>query len=172
MINRRFSRLNNKNKKVVYSLIIVLLFAAIGIINVAYSKYGSNYELNINTSAGEMIIDATIDDNEEYLENGLRYFLVNVTNYKDDKVTATDINYKLTIANQDENDNGKFYYIDSNNQNEEEKLKFDKELIIDNNSFTTEPEQMTFKIYVRVDSGFTEEVKYQVTLDAEQKEMK
>ena len=60
----------------------------------------------------------------------------------------------------------------NNNQNEEEKLKFDKELIIDNNSFTTEPEQKTFKIYVRVDSGFTEEVKYQVTLDAEQKEMK
>ena len=172
MINRRFSRLNNKNKKVVYTLIIGLLFITIGIINVAYSKYGSNYELTINTPSGEMIIDATIDDNDEYVENGLRYFLINVSNSKDDKVTATDINYKLTITNQEENENGKFYYIDTNEQTEEQKLKFDQELIIDNNSFTTEPEQMTFKIYVKVDSGLTEEVKYQVTLDAEQKEMK
>lgn len=172
MINKRFSRLNNNNKRIIYFVSILLLFVTIGIINVAYSKYGSNYEVKINTSSGEMIIDATIDDKEEYLENGLKYFLITVTNTKNNKTTSANIDYKITVKNQEGSTNAKFNYIDITNNKTDQSDTFQKELIIDNYSFTTNSETVTFKVYVMVDSGLTEEAKYQVTLDAVQKEMK
>lgn len=170
MRNHRFKRIKN-NKRIFYISSICLVLIAIGIINVAYSKYGSEFEVSINTPSGEMIIDATIDANEEYLENGLRYFLITLTNKKDDKVTSTNIDYKLTITNQEGYSNGRFHYIDSNGNTNPELIAFQKELIIDNYSFSTEEEQMIFKIYTMVDSGLTEDVKYQITVDAIQKEM-
>ena len=172
MINRRFSRLNSNNKKIIYLISTLIIFVTIGIINVAYSKYGSNYELNVNTSSGEMLIDATIDDDETYLENGLRYFLLTVSNHKDNKTTSTAIDYKITIKNQEENTNGNFRYVNEEGNTSEELNSFQKELIIDKNSFTTTEDETTFKIYIMTDSGLTEEVKYEITLDAIQKEMK
>ena len=124
MINRRFSRLNSNNKKIIYLISTLIIFVTIGIINVAYSKYGSNYELNVNTSSGEMLIDATIDDDETYLENGLRYFLLTVSNHKDNKTTSTAIDYKITIKNQEENTNGNFRYVNEEGNTTEELNSF------------------------------------------------
>lgn len=170
-MNRRFKLLKN-NKKAIYLLSIFVLFIAIGIINVAYSKYGSGFEVKVNTTAGEMIIDAIVDDKEEYLENGVRYFLLTVKNSKNEKVTSAAIDYKITITNQEGSSNAKFYYVDQNGNTNEDITSYQKELIIDGYSLPTTQEQMVFKIYVKVDSGLTEDAKYNVTLDAVQKEMK
>lgn len=170
-MNRRFKLLKN-NKKILYIISVFVLFVAIGIINVAYSKYGSEIEVSINTQAGEMIIDAVIDDDETYLENNQRYFFITVNNYQDANVTSAAIDYKITISNQDGYTNGKFFYIDQNGNTNEDLVTYQKELVIDGYSFTTQKEQMVFKIYVKVDTGLTEDVSYKVTLDAVQKEMK
>ncbi|MGN1336867.1 MAG: hypothetical protein ACI4WW_00125 [Candidatus Coprovivens sp.] len=172
MINRRFNKLNTKNKNIIYLISTLLIFITIGIINVAYSKYGSNYEMKINTASGEMIIDAVVDDNETYLENGLRYFTLTVSNHKDNKVTSANIDYKITIKNQEGLNNGRFHYVDSNGNTNTELNGFQKELVIDNYSFTTNQETIMFKIYIMTDSGLTEDVKYEIILDAVQKEMK
>ena len=170
-MNRRFKLLKN-NKKILYIISVFVLFVAIGIINVAYSKYGSEIEVSINTQAGEMIIDAVIDDAETYLENNQRYFFITVNNYQDANVTSAAIDYKITISNQDGYTNGKFFYIDQNGNTNEDLVTYQKELVIDGYSFTTQKEQMVFKIYVKVDTGLEEDVSYKVTLDAVQKEMK
>ena len=170
MINRRFNRLKNP-KKIIYPIIITVLFVTIGIINVAYSKYGSNFEVTVNSSSGKMIIEATIDDKEEYIENGIKYFDITVKNNKDEQVTAMDIDYKITITNQEDNTNGKFYFVDQNGNTNETLTTYQKELIIDGYSFSTVEETMVFRVYIKVDSGLAEEVKYNVVLDAEQKEM-
>ena len=170
MINRRFNRLRNP-KKIIYPVIVTVLFVTIGIINVAYSKYGSNFEVTVNSSSGKMIIEATIDDKEEYIENGIKYFDITVKNNKDEKVTAMDIDYKITITNQEDSTNGKFYFVDQNGNTNETLTTYQKELIIDGYSFSTVEETMVFRVYIKVDSGLAEEVKYNVVLDAEQKEM-
>lgn len=170
MINRRFNRLKNP-KKIIYPIIITVLFVTIGIINVAYSKYGSNFEVKVNSSSGKMIIEATVDDKEEYLENGLKYFNIIVKNHNESEVTAMAIDYKITITNQDGSTNGNFYYVDQNGNTNEELTTYQKELTIDGYSFTTTAETMIFKVYIKVDSGLTEDVKYNIVLDAEQKEM-
>lgn len=170
-MNRRFKLLKN-NKKTIYLLSVFVLFIAIGIINVAYSKYGSGFEVNVNTTAGEMIIDAIVDDKEEYVENGVRYFLLTVKNSKDEKVTSAAIDYKITVTNQEGSSNGRFYYVDQNGNSNEELTGYQKELIIDGYSLPNIQDQMVFKIYIKVDSGLTEDVTYNVTLDAVQKEMK
>ena len=170
MINRRFNRLKNP-KKIIYPIIITVLFVTIGIINVAYSKYGSNYEVKVNSPSGKMIIEATVDDKEEYLENGLKYFNIIVKNHNESEVTAMAIDYKITITNQDGSTNGNFYFVDQNGNTNEELTTYQKELTIDGYSFTTTEETMIFKIYTKVDSGLTEDVKYNIVLDAEQKEM-
>lgn len=170
-MNRRFKLLKN-NKKLVYIISVFVLFVAIGIINVAYSKYGSDIEVSINTQAGEMIIDAIIDDDETYVENGIRYFLIKVNNYIDDNVTSAAIDYKITITNKEGSTNGKFYYIDQDGLTDENITSYQKELVIDGYSLSTEKNQTVFKVYIKVDSGLTEDVSYKVTLDAVQKEMK
>jgi len=118
-----------------------------------------------------MIIEATVDDKEEYLENGLKYFNIIVKNHNESEVTAMAIDYKITIANQDGSTNGSYYYVDQNGNTNEELTTFQKELTIDDYSFTTTEETMIFKVYIKVDSGLTEDVKYNIVLDAEQKEM-
>lgn len=170
MINKRFNKLKN-HKKAIYPVIILILFMTIGLINVAYSKYGSNFEVTVNSQSGKMIIEATVDDKEEYLENGLKYFNIIVKNHNENEVTAMDINYTIKITNQEDSTNGRFYYVDQNGNTNEELTTYQKELIIDNYSFSTTEETMIFKIYVKVDSGLTEDVKYNIVLDAEQKEM-
>lgn len=170
MINRRFNRLKNP-KKIIYPIIVTILFITIGIINVAYSKYGSNFEVKVNSSSGKMIIEATVDDKEEYLENGLKYFNIIVKNHNESEVTAMAIDYKITITNQEGSTNGNFYFVDQNGNTNEELTTYQKELTIDGYSFTTTEETMIFKVYIKVDSGLTEDVKYNIVLDAEQKEM-
>ena len=99
-------------------------------------------------TTGKMICEYEIDKNDSYVENGVKYFLITVTNFKNDLITDVDIKYTLTINNKN-GSNGvyKWVKVDTNDSNN----NYEDSITTKEYLFTSDSKQSTtFKVYVQL----------------------
>jgi len=155
-------------KKVLLGLTLTIIFAVASIIigNV-YARYTSSIDLGYTTTTGDMICDVEVDTSDTYYENNVAYFYVKVRNYKDNKITASNVDYVLTISNINESE-GLYYYVDSKGNNNTD---YESTITTDTYSFGTTMEEEVFKVYVKELSSEEVTVEFNVNVEAVQKDM-
>lgn len=151
-------------------LVLFIIVCTILFSQISYSRYASNFEVNVDSVTGEMICNVEVDVNPSYVENNMAYFRVIVSNSRDGVVTATDVEYALKISN-DSNSNGIFYYIDSEGIKSDDNGAFASSISSQTYSFGKDAEERIFKVYVKVPSNLKEVVNFKVDLEAVQKKM-
>lgn len=165
----------NKKMKIILTTICFIL-----VVCMFYPKSTSRLEktvtLDYKVSSGNMICEYDIDNNESYIENGIKYFLVNVKNYNklDDgtkDITDVDLNYTLTIQNKN-NSNGVFKWTKVGSEDENEYSSISKTKVYSFNAGTEQTS--TFKVYVKLNDEQKESqnVDIDIELNAEQVEKK
>lgn len=163
-----FKMLRRKNILFLFLSFLIVL-GAYGF-HESYARYTSSVDVNVGTVSGEMICNIRVETEDFYVENNVAYFLIYVSNAKDGVVTATDVDYNITISNI-AGSNGTFYYVDSDGIKSDSNGVFHDSLNSITYSFGKNAEERIFKVYVKVPSNMKEEVNFKVDLDAVQKQM-
>ena len=79
----------------------------------AYAIYKSVITVSVTEKSGAITYDFIVDSQtEEYIEDKTPYFYITITNFKENKLTNADFDYKIIIKNK-ENNNGKFKSVDN-----------------------------------------------------------
>ncbi len=155
----------------IVSYFIVSVLSTFLVLKVSYARYVSQVNVDVTSTTGDMLCNVSVDTSDSYIENNMAYFRIVVSNSDaDGNITATDVDYVLTISNQ-AGSNGLFYYIDSNGEVSSEDGTYVEQIVTDTYSFGKTAEQMIFKVYVKVESSYQETVNFNVNLDAVQKNM-
>ena len=63
-------------------LLLLLLGASTLIVSFSYAMYRGTDQVIATATTGEVICQATIDTNENYVENNEAYFMININNFK------------------------------------------------------------------------------------------
>lgn len=166
--------MNNKNK---FIFIVFCLILLIGIFSVnTFSKLQRESKINYKTKTGNMICEYDIDQNDSYIEDGIKYILVNVKNYKvnsngETNISDVDVKYSLTIKNKD-NSNGVYKWEKVGSSDDSS----DYLEVAKTNTYTFKAgseETSTFKIYIQLNNqNISQNVNLDVELNAEQAEKK
>lgn len=162
------------SKKIRNFLLILLAFLLILFVRDTYSKYYSQLKVNVKSTSGNMIINARIDSSPTYVEDGVAYFKIIVTNYENNNITKVDEEFRLTIINQSGSPTsmGEFYYVDSNGETSSNNHEYQTYLNTKIYSFgKNAKEELTIKVYTRALNKKEKNINYHVTLDAWQKKM-
>lgn len=165
-------KLKNWQKISCIFIVAFLLITVTGVVvQESYSRYSTKFDVNVKTTTGEMVCNVEIDSDPSYIENNIAYFKIIVKNTKDDgTITATDVNYKITISNKD-GSNGIFYYIDSDGIKSSDSEEFLPTITSMEYSFGKTSEERIFKVFVKVPTNLKETVSYNINLEAIQKQM-
>lgn len=166
------------NKRTRIFLIILFLIICLGLISSkTMARLARESGIDYTATTGDMICEYEIDQNENYKENEVKYFLVNVRNYRNEadgssKITDVDVNYSLTIQNK-AGSNGVYKWVRIDNN--EMSANYSSAVTTNKYSFTTGSKQTaTFKVYVQLDSSqnIEQNVEIDVGINAEQIEKK
>ena len=158
-----------RDKKILVCIIII--FITLGI-TVSFAMYKTNLNIEYKGNTGEMICNISIDNNEEYIKNGIPYFYVKVRNWRsndiEDEITVADFEYSISVKNK-ENTKGIFIW-----------KKIDSEDFIStyNDAVTTniysmgkEKKEDIFQVFVKNQDPINKNVNIVVELNATQKNM-
>lgn len=156
-----------KSKKIILITILILTFIA----TVSYAVYKTEIKVTYSSNTGEMICDIEIDTNESYKINGIPYFLVKVKNYKEENgnktITATGMEYNLTIKNKDQS-NGLFIW--KKEDTNDFITTYINQITTNTYTFGKEEKEDTFQVFVKTASSLTpENVNVEVKVNAVQK---
>lgn len=157
------------NKKILVCIIIIFITSGI---TVSFAMYKTNLNIEYKSNTGEMICDISIDNNEEYIKNGIPYFYVKVRNWRsnsiEDEITATDLEYSISVKNK-ENANGIFIWkkIDS-----EDFISTYNDFVTTNiYSMGKDKKEDIFQVFVKNQDQINKNVNIVVELNAKQKNM-
>ncbi len=154
---------------VIYIALAVLLIVVTGI---ALARYNESIKLSgLVSTTGDMLANVEVDTNSSYIENNVVYFLIYVTNTEDSVVSGTDLDYSVTVSNQS-GSNGIYYLIDEEGNTSSEDGTYTESVTTKTYSFDNEAKSTrTFKVFVKTPDGLESNVKFNVKLNAEQKNM-
>lgn len=156
-------------KRMIYSIVLMII-SGIFICHLSYARYHQTADISAGTITGDIICDVTLDTSETYIENNVAYFRIKVSNKKDNILTSTNVDYKLTITNVD-NSNGIYYLIDDDGNTSSENESYSSSIITKTYSFDTTEQMKEFKVYVKSDDGKEANIKFNVNIEAVQKQM-
>lgn len=166
----KLKKFQNSKRKKIYTISFLSVALGICLIQVAYSRYMADVNMNAAATSGEMICDVEIDSDSSYIENNIAYFKIIVSNALTSKVSDTDVEYKLTISNKD-GSNGLYYFVDSLGQVSDSNGEYHETLKTGTYTFNKERQEMVFKVYVKVPSNIRETVNFDVLVESVQKDM-
>lgn len=149
------------NKYLFIKFILVIIFLLL-VIPYTYSKFTGKEILKSNSNTGEIVYDINLIQNDNYIENGISYFYIDLKNYKEENNT-TYINYipsKYIINVYNDKSNG-IYSTDIDG-------KYTDKLII-TNELKTKTHEDKIKVYVKSNNN-EQIVNYKVSIDLEQME--
>ena len=150
------------NKYLLLKYVLVILFLLL-VIPFTYSKFTGKELLTSNSNTGEIVYDINLIQDDNYIENGVSYFYIDLKNYKEENNT-TYINYVPSkyIINV-YNDKSSGIYSTTYNGNYTDKLTITNEL-------RTKLHEDKIKVFVKSNNN-EEEVNYRVSIDVEQSKM-
>lgn len=162
------------NKKLFFWIIttIIIISTFVGFV---YAKYQKDINVTYTATTGEMICDVEIEQSDKYKVNGIPYFLVKVKNYKEENgnktLTATNIEYTLTIRNKDTSSNGMFIWQKVGNATDYTNAYL-ATVTTNEYSFGTTEQEDVFKVFVKNSQSVTSstDINVKVELSAVQKE--
>lgn len=165
-------KLNNIEIKLII-LIMIAIVLLTSITAITFARYAKEVDVNYTTTTGEMICEFELEQDDSYVENDTKYFLIKVKNYKqaeDATITLTNVEetYSLTIQNKN-NSNGLYKW--ARVDNEDCGSEYSNTITTNSYSFgNSQQEEVTFKVYVKLDSSVTEDqnVDIDVVINAEQ----
>ena len=149
------------NKYLFIKYILVIIFLLL-VMPYTYSKFTGKELLKSNSNTGEIIYDIKLIQNDNYIENGISYFYIDLKNYKEEN-NNTYINYipsKYIINVYNDKSNG----IYSTNIDG----KYTDKLTI-TNELKTKLYEDKIKVFVKSNNN-EEKVNYKVSIDVEQME--
>ena len=147
------------NKYLLLKYVLVIIFLLL-VMPYTYSKFTGKELLTSNSSTGEIVYDVNLIQNDNYIENGISYFYIDIKNYKVIN-NITDINYvpsKYIINVYNDKTNGIF----STTYNG---IYSDKLIITD--ELKTKLHEDKIKVYVKSKTN-EENVNYRVSISVEQ----
>ena len=150
------------NKYLLLKYILVIIFLLL-VIPFTYSKFTGKELLTSNSNTGEIVYDINLIQDDNYIENGISYFYIDLKNYKEEN-NITYINYvpsKYIINVYNDKSNG--IYSTTYNGTYTDKLTITNEL-------KTKLHEDKIKVFVKSNSN-EEEVNYRVSIDIEQSKM-
>lgn len=149
------------NKYLFIKFILVIIFLLL-VIPYTYSKFTGKEIIKSNSNTGEIVYDINLIENDNYIENGISYFYIDLKNYKEEN-NITYINYipaKYVINVYNDKSNGIFSTnIDG---------KYTDKLTI-TNELKTKTHEDKIKVYVKSNNN-EQIVNYKVSIDLEQME--
>ena len=152
--------------KVLVLCLIFFLFLTYSIVNISYSNYRNDIDVNINSKSADLICDVEIDNPGTYISNdGWAYFKVIIKNYDESgNVTKVPMQYNLTVSNNN-GSNAIYRYLDaSGNSND-----FINTFTTRNYKFSSEEkESQVINVEVRTDSMASENVNFAIDLNCYQ----
>ncbi len=149
------------NKYLFIKYILVIIFLLL-VMPYTYSKFTGKELLKSNSNTGEIIYDIKLIQNDNYIENGISYFYIDLKNYKEENNNIY-INYipsKYIINVYNDKSNG----IYSTNIDG----KYTDKLTI-TNELKTKLYEDKIKVFVKSNNN-EEKVNYKVSIDVEQME--
>lgn len=158
-----------RNKKIIITTLILIFLLATFIITYTYSRYIQSAEMHITSTTGTIKLDVSLDTNDSYIENNVAYFRLKVFNTENSKTTDTKINYVINITNID-NSNGIYYLIDDEGNTSTEDGSYLESIRTKTYTFGTGVESKEFKVFVKSNDGKESNVKFNINVDAVQKE--
>lgn len=133
----------------------------------AYAIYKSVITVSVTEKSGAITYDFIVDSQtEEYIEDKTPYFYITITNFKENKLTNADFDYKIIIKNK-ENNNGKFKSVDEDNHVIDFNNTITIEGVLNNDNKTSKK----YKIYVSSDQMNETTVDYNIDYFVTQKNM-
>ena len=147
------------NKYLLIKYILVIIFLLL-VIPYTYSKFTGKELLTSNSNTGEIVYDVKLIENDNYLEDGISYFYIDIKNYKEEN-NITNVNYipsKYIINVYNDKSNGIF--STTYNGTYTNKLTITDEL-------KTKQNEDKIKVFVKSSSN-EEKVNYKVSIDVEQ----
>lgn len=105
-----------ENKKVmIVSILILIMILIIILFSVGYSKYSTIIRGSSNSEVAHMICNMNVVPSEENRAIINPYCTVTVRNFdSDDKITETDVNYKISVTPKEDFVMPEYYWQDSN----------------------------------------------------------
>lgn len=158
-----------RKKTIIITTIILVFLLTTLIITYTYSRYIHSAEVNIISNTGTIKLDVDLDTNDSYIENNVAYFRLKVFNTENGKTTNVKINYVINITNID-NSNGMFYLIDDEGNASTEDETYLETIRTKIYTFGTAEESKEFKVFVKSNDGKESNVKFNINVDAVQRE--
>lgn len=159
-----------KKSKITLFTIILIILSGTFILTISDSRYMHETYAEVTGTSGSMKLDITLDTNETYIENNISYFRVKVSNTKDGKTSDTDIDYVLNINNID-NSNGIYYLIDDDGITSTNDGTYLESITTKTYSFNKNSDTKEFKVFVKSNDGKESTIKFNVNVEAIQKQM-
>lgn len=154
---------------IVYIGLAILLIVVTGI---ALARYNESIQLSgLVSTTGDMLASVEVDISPSYIENNVVYFYITITNTENGDVSKTDVDYSVTVSNQ-AGSLGIFYLIDEDGNTSSEDDSYADVVTSKTYSFSNEAEEKRkLKVFVKTTDGLGKNVKFNVKLNAEQKNM-
>ncbi len=148
-------------------LLLLLLGASTLIVSFSYAMYRGTDQVIATATTGEVICQATIDTNENYVENNEAYFMININNFKTENGTTITsdaiIDYTLTIENK-AGSNGLYRYVDDDGNSSDTPVP----TLVIQRRIEKGPNTQQVRVFVSSDTNLRANVDFVVKLEAVQ----
>lgn len=159
--------MKKRNILIVIGCIVFLLIS----IPFTYALYKGEMNVHVSATTGSLVCDVLVDTNDNYIENNEAFFFITVNNFATQNgkniLTATDVDYTLTIQNKGTS-KGLFRYVDEDGNTN---TVGEETVVIQNGRLGKTKQSKKIKVYVTTESNLKSKVDFDVKLNAKQANM-